>query len=95
MDIHGQRHAQITPDDHGALLSMTTWFLGSALLLGVITRVAVRLTTQLRPSLDDILIVIAAVSLATMFFAMTSIVPTPALTLRRQPWAMGSELKDS
>jgi hypothetical protein len=32
MTPEGPRHALITPDDHGALLAMTAWFLGSALV---------------------------------------------------------------
>jgi hypothetical protein len=69
----GPRHARITPDDHGAILSMTTWFLTCTLVLCTATRLIVRFTTQQRPSTDDVYIVIAAVS--------TSIPHIPTLLL--------------
>ncbi|KAF2662413.1 hypothetical protein K491DRAFT_709782 [Lophiostoma macrostomum CBS 122681] len=57
----GPRHAVITPDDHGAILSMTAWFLACTLVLCTATRLIVRFTTQQMPSTDDVYIVVAAV----------------------------------
>jgi hypothetical protein len=77
MTLEEPRHAVITPDDHGALVAMIAWFLGSALvsralpcyyiteLLQILcmgTRLAVRFTTQRLTGIDDILIVASAVS---------------------------------
>ncbi|KAF2112038.1 hypothetical protein BDV96DRAFT_665054 [Lophiotrema nucula] len=57
----GPRHAAITADDRGALLAMTTWFLGCTLVLCVATRLIVRFTTNHLPGIDDVLVVAAAV----------------------------------
>ncbi|OCK74153.1 hypothetical protein K432DRAFT_410102 [Lepidopterella palustris CBS 459.81] len=55
----GPRHATITPDDHGALLAMTTWFLMVTMILATSTRIIVRYTTQHVPGFDDILVLVA------------------------------------
>ncbi|KAF2471004.1 uncharacterized protein BDR25DRAFT_368735 [Lindgomyces ingoldianus] len=59
MTSEGSRHAAITSDDHGALLTMTAWFLSCTLVLFTTARLTVRFTTQHMPGTDDVLIVIA------------------------------------
>ncbi|ORY16635.1 hypothetical protein BCR34DRAFT_97286 [Clohesyomyces aquaticus] len=59
MASEGVRHAVITSDDHGALLTMTAWFLSCALVLFIAARLTVRFTTQHIPGVDDIIIVFA------------------------------------
>lgn len=90
MCSEGSRHAAITPDDHGAVLAMSTWFLGGALVskvrpttitrtdiaqvLCVFTRLVVRFTTQRWiPGVDDILIVVSAVSVQPLLSVSPSI----------------------
>jgi hypothetical protein len=56
------RHALVTDNNHGPVLSIATWFLMVVMILAVILRVAIRMTTAHVNGKDDAICIAAMVS---------------------------------
>lgn len=63
----GNRYAVVTPDDHGPVVAIATWFLMVSMILSVLIRVAIRLVITRAPGREDITIVGAMVLPFTSF----------------------------
>ena len=61
MALAGLRNATVTPDDHGPLVAIATWFLMVAMILSVLIRVAVRFIITRHSGREDALTVVAMV----------------------------------
>lgn len=62
MGSEGPRHAIVTPDDHGAVLQIVTWFLMVVMILSISLRLMIRFTTTHVPGIDDAVVFVAMVS---------------------------------
>jgi hypothetical protein len=62
MVSEGPRHATVTPDDHGAILQIATWLLMVLMILSIVLRLTIRLTTTHIPGIDDAVVFVAMVS---------------------------------
>jgi hypothetical protein len=62
MVSEGPRHATVTPDGHGAILQIATWFLMVLMILSIFLRLTIRLTTTHTPGIDDAVVFVAMVS---------------------------------
>lgn len=56
-----------SPDNHGAIISVVTWFLVVSATLAFITRIATKLAVSRRINGDDVLIFAALVSVSLLF----------------------------
>lgn len=65
MAATGNRNAVVTPDDHGPVVAIATWFLMVSMILAVLIRVAIRLIITRAPGREDTTIVAAMVLLDT------------------------------
>ena len=54
-------HATVTPDDHGPLVAIATWFLMVAMIMAVFIRVAIRFVITRAPGTEDATIFVAMV----------------------------------
>ncbi|MCJ1373577.1 hypothetical protein MMC20_004805 [Loxospora ochrophaea] len=52
-------HATVTPDDHGPLVAIATWFLMVAMIMAVFIRVAIRFVITRAPGTEDATIFVA------------------------------------
>jgi hypothetical protein len=57
----GPRHAIVTPDDHGPILNIVSWFLLSLMIQAIVLRLTLRVTTAHVPGIDDGVAVAATV----------------------------------
>ncbi|KAF2770779.1 hypothetical protein EJ03DRAFT_350074 [Teratosphaeria nubilosa] len=60
--VEGPRHAVVTPEDHGAVLSIAAWFLMVTMILTASLRFSVRFLTSHIPGWDDAALLMALIS---------------------------------
>ena len=68
----GPRHAVITPDNHGALIQITSWVVMIALVLTTGLRLAVTFKNTPNPGIGDALCVVAMVSEHAVMYNLES-----------------------
>ncbi|KAK2859913.1 hypothetical protein FQN49_004581 [Arthroderma sp. PD_2] len=57
MPAGGMRHAVVTPDDHGPIIQIVTWFIMVVMILATILRLSIRYLTSHIPGTDDAIVV--------------------------------------
>lgn len=57
-----------SPDNHGAIISVVTWFLGVCSILSFITRMATKVAVSRRVNGDDVLIFAALVRVSLLLW---------------------------
>ncbi|KAF3484362.1 uncharacterized protein GIQ15_03686 [Arthroderma uncinatum] len=57
MPAGGMRHAVVTPDDHGPIIHIVTWFIMVVMILATTLRLSVRYLTAHIPGMDDVIVV--------------------------------------
>ena len=57
------RQNPVTPDDHGPMVAIATWFLMVAMILAVLIRVAIRFIITHAPGTEDATISVALVTI--------------------------------
>ena len=58
----GPRHGLVTPDNHGDILLIVSWFLMVVMILSTCLRLLIRFTTTHAPGSDDAVVSLATVS---------------------------------
>lgn len=57
MQTDGVRHTVVTPDNHGPIIQIVTWFAMVVMILATALRLAVRYLTSHIPGMDDAIVV--------------------------------------
>lgn len=57
----GPRNAAVTPDDHGAILQISAWFLMVLMILSILVRLTIRVIVTKNRGIDDVIALISMV----------------------------------
>jgi hypothetical protein len=67
MSTNGPRRAVVTPDDHGPILAIASWYLMVVSILSVMMRVGIRYHSAQFPSIDDAFLLLALVRSPSLY----------------------------